>query len=62
MGRGHDYYKVGAGNNMGVIGTQESQSKGGESDIEYDGDDYRPTTNTTGPGTPWGSLGTQKTE
>ena len=46
----------------GVFGTQESQIKGGESDREYDGEYHRPTTNATGPGIPWGVLGTQKME
>ena len=46
----------------GVFGTQESKIKGRESEREDDGEDHHPITNTTGPGTPWGPLGTQKTE
>ena len=54
--------KLGPVITWGVFGIQESQSKGGKSDREDDGEDHQPTTNETGPGTPWGSVGTQKTE
>ena len=54
--------KLGPVITWGVFGTQESQIKGGESDREDDGEDHYPTTNATGPGTPWGPLGTHKME
>ena len=38
----------------GELGTQELQSKIIENDREDDGEYHCPTTNVTGPGTPWG--------
>ena len=53
--------RLGTVTTWGEFGTQEPQIKGGESDRKDDGEDHCTTANTTGPGTPWGLLGTQET-